>query len=87
MNRRPDTPETDKIVHANEMGQARLIQDFIEWLIDEKGYRLAVEEDGRWWPQQPDREQLMREFFGVDTPGYNREQEALLAWIRSQDEP
>ena len=90
------TPELDKQSAIIRSGKAETVQNFYDWLIEEKHWVLAryvpAEErrsnDGIYGEQpvqvyiQP--EDLMAEFFGIDRNTIEAERRALLAAIRSQ---
>lgn len=90
-----DTPELDKQSEIIHSGQAATVQDFIDWLSEQK-YVLAryVPEDERTdddgiYGEQPvavfiQPEQLMADFFGVDLRKIDAERRALLDAIRSE---
>jgi len=86
----PATPECDKKLEIIHSGQAQLIQDFIEWLLDEQGVQLYSREeyeDGTPVPWYRSREQIMAGFFGIDLDKIEKERRALLAHIRQQEAP
>ena len=93
---KPDTTELDKQAKIINSGKAPAVQEFIDWLLDDKKWVLAryVEEDERTpndgiYGEQPvpvfvQREELMAEFFGIDLNKIEAERRALLDHLRSQ---
>lgn len=82
------TPELDKRGEIISSGKAEMVQEFIDWLLDEKGLELARWEQGDFSDSlRPyhfgTREQLMADFFGIDLKKIDEEQRALLEAIRS----
>jgi GTP cyclohydrolase II len=90
----PHTPELEKQTEIVNSGKAELIQEFYDWLHQEKGWVLA-----RWVPteerfpgdgiygEQPvpvyvQPEQLMADFFGIDRDKIETERRAILAAIQ-----
>jgi hypothetical protein len=90
----PSTPELEKQSEIVRSGKAELIQEFYDWLHQEKGWVLA-----RWVPteerhsgdgiygEQPvpvyvQPEQLMADFFGIDRDKIETERRALLEAVR-----
>ena len=90
----PTTPELTKQSEIINSGKAELIQEFYDWLHQEKGWVLA-----RWVPteerhsgdgiygEQPvpvyiQPEQLMADFFGIDRDKIEVERRALLEAVR-----
>jgi hypothetical protein len=90
-----ETPELDKQTEIIHSGQAGTVQDFIDWLGEQK-YVLAryVPEDERTdddgiYGEQPvavfiQPEQLMADFFGIDRNKIEQERRAILDAIRSE---
>jgi hypothetical protein len=90
------TPELDKQSDIIKSGKAETVQEFYDWLIEEKGWVLAryvpAEErrgDDGIYGEQPVQvyiqpEDLMADFFGIDRNKIEAERRALLAAIRSQ---
>ena len=90
----PHTPELEKQAEVVRSGKAEIVQEFYDWLHEEKGWVLArwvpVEErstgDGIYGEQpvpvyvQP--EQLMADFFGIDRDKIETERRAVLDAIR-----
>lgn len=88
------TPELDRQLEIIHSGQAQTVQDFIDWLSEQK-YVLAryVPEDERTdddgiYGEQPvavfiQPEQLMANFFGIDLNKIDQERRALLEALRS----
>ena len=93
----PPTPELDKQSEIIRSGKAALVQDFIDWLHEEKKWVLAryVPEDerrsnDRIYGEQPVQvyarpEDLMAEFFGIDLKKIETERRATLDAYRSQN--
>ena len=92
----PPTPELDKQSAIIRSGKAAVVQDFYDWLHEEKKWVLAryVPEDERRgndgiYGEQPvpvfiSPEQLMADFFGIDRDKIERERRALLDMLREQ---
>ena len=92
----PPTPELDKQSEIIKSGKAALIQDFYDWLHEEKHWVLAryVQADERYaddgiYGEQPvaliiNPLELMAEFFGIDLHKIEQERRALLDMLRSQ---
>jgi hypothetical protein len=89
------TPELDRqrdIIHS---GKAQTVQNFIDWLRDEKKYVLAEwseaskqpmsGEDQELFPVFIQPEDLMAEFFGIDRNKIEQERRALLAAIQKDN--
>ena len=96
MSDSPETPELDKRKReVLDPGLNTVVQDFYDWLTQEKGYVLAryVPEEERFegdgiYGEQPvavhlDPEQMMAEFFGIDLDKIEAERRALLDHLRS----
>jgi hypothetical protein len=90
----PATPELDKQGEIIRSGRAAAVQDFLDWLLDEKRVVLAryldhpepgvFSEQPVPIPNSPER--LMAEHFGVDLNAVERERRAVLEWVRAQSE-
>jgi hypothetical protein len=88
----PETPELNRQVELVKSGKAGLIQEFVDWLLDElhDGTRVGLwrgtDEFERplWW--QPNREQLLADFFGIDRNKIEDERRAILAHLATQNE-
>ena len=92
----PAAPECERQAEIVRSGKAPLVQEFIDWLLDDKKWVLAryVEDDERTpndgiYGEQPvpvfvQREELMAEFFGIDLNKIEAERRALLDHLRSQ---
>jgi hypothetical protein len=92
------TPELDKQLAIIHSGKAETVQEFYDWLTEEKGWVLAryvpederVDDDGIYGEQpvpvyiQP--EQLMADFFGIDRNKIEAERRAILDKIRSSND-
>ena len=94
----PPTPELDKRKReVLDPGLNKVVQDFYDWLTQEKGYVLAryvpeeerFEGDGIYGEQpvavHPDPEQMMAEFFGIDLAKIEAERRAILEYLRSDE--
>jgi len=90
----PHTPELEKQAEIVRSGKAEIVQEFYDWLHEEKGWVLA-----RWVPTEERRsddgiygeqpvpvyvspEQLMADFFGIDRDKIEAERRAVLDAIR-----
>lgn len=92
------TPELDKQLAIVKSGKAGAVQEFIDWLHEEKQYVLAryVPEDERFdgdgiFGEQPvailvQPEDLMAEFFGIDRRKIEKERRALLDALREEND-
>lgn len=80
----PQTPELDKQLAIIESGEAKTVQDFLDWLRQEQGYVLAkyTKVDGYRDEQlvdhYPQPEKLMADFFGIDQNKIEQERRAIL---------
>ena len=89
----PPTPEHDKLKAVIDSGERDAVQRFLDWLYDEKKYRVThLVQLGAWGdedliPIKETREELMAEFFGVDLQKLSQEKQALLGAIRASDQP
>lgn len=84
LDRYPPTPELDKMLAARDHGGSFAVQEFLDWLLDEKKYllyRLDETIDAEY-PVYVDRGELMREFFGIDSTAVERERQAVLDYVR-----
>ena len=80
-----NTPELAKQLEIIKSGKAGLVQDFIDWLLDDQGLVL-----GKWGvdeyenpnllsPTYVNREDLMADFFQIDRDKIEAERRAILA--------
>ena len=87
-----ETPELDKQSEIIHSGKAATVQDFIDWLLDEKQYVIAEwsdpDPDGirdqELFPVYTQREQLMADFFGIDRDKIESERRAILAALQEE---
>lgn len=84
-----DTTELDKQVEIVKSGKAGLVQEFYDWLIEEKGYTLCEPVEGSrsgyYLPASyGGPEQLMADFFGIDRDKVESERRAILDAIREE---
>lgn len=85
----PETPELDKQAKIIDSGDAAVVQDFLDWLIEERGYTLCVPKEDSLHgyylpaPSYGGPEQLMADFFGIDRDAVERERRALLDYLRT----
>jgi hypothetical protein len=94
----PQTPELDRQNEIIKSGKAGTIQDFIDWLRDEKHYVLAryVPDEERFdgdriFGDQPVAVhvpplELMADFFGIDLNKIDQERRAILEEIQRRNE-
>lgn len=83
--RYPDTPELDRQIALRKSGKAGVVQEFIDWLLDEKGYEIVTGyEEGEPYSLYS-REGLMEQFFDIDPAKIDKERRAVLRWVRSQN--
>jgi hypothetical protein len=99
MGAMPQTPELDRQAEIIKSGRAGTIQDFIDWLREEKHYVLAryVPESERFgddgiYGEQPVEVliqplELMADFFGIDLRKIENERRAILAEIQRRNQP
>lgn len=84
-----ETPELNRQKEIIDSGQAKAVQEFLDWLRQEKGYVLARYEkvDGyreeQLFDVYPDPERLMADHFGIDLNKIESERRALLDALRS----
>ncbi len=84
-------PECDKLLAAQERSQA--CGDFIEWLRDEKKLVLCEQIPRRGLPTvyRPafniTTEQILAEFFGIDSKKLEKERRAMLGALREGKHP
>lgn len=82
------TPELDKQLEIVKSGKAGVVQDFIDWLREEKDYVLGEYQDWEGYSEQQfvpvyiQPEQLMADFFGIDRNKIEAERRALLDTLR-----
>lgn len=82
----PRTPTLDQMIALEGAGESPLIQRFLDWLLDEQGYELSTQDrDGDLRHVLYDREKLMAQFFQIDLEAAERERQAVLDFVRSQD--
>ncbi|MEW6049253.1 MAG: hypothetical protein AB1609_22745 [Bacillota bacterium] len=86
MSALPSTPMLDKMRAVRERSQ--LIGEFLEWL-EGKGYILCCRTQGEemrfpYLPARKSIEELLAEFFEVDLDAAEREQRAVLEWVRQR---
>lgn len=91
---RPATPQLDKMVAVRE--ESRTIGEFLTWLQAE-GYVICVWRDAvrvgdhlaqpaGYYPAGRTAEQLLAAYFGIDLEEAERERQAVLEWVRRQQE-
>lgn len=82
------TPELDKQLEIVKSGKAGVIQEFIDWLREEKDYVLGEYQTWEGYSEQQfvpvyiQPEQLMADFFGIDRNKIEDERRALLDALR-----
>lgn len=80
----PDTPNLDKQHEVQD--KALLLSEFVDWLNNIRGYHIC-----QWFGEALDYasyggyNRLFADFFEIDYEGIERERQALLEWMRSQD--
>lgn len=84
----PPTPTLDRMLKVKEDSQK--LGEFLDWL-SEQGFILCEKQtDGsKFYPYFPTRyavEELLAMYFGVDIGMAQAEQDAVLAYVRSQQE-
>lgn len=83
----PPTPTLDRMVELGKTGDLPVIQHFIDWLTDQGiGYWKGRDQYQRPIEYHPDPEQLMRDFFGIDSRKVDQERRALLDYVRARDD-
>lgn len=84
-----DTTELDKQKAIIDSGRAGTVQEFYDWLREEKGYQICAPVEGSirgyYEPIFTQPEDLMAEFFGIDRKKIETERRALLAALRAGD--
>ena len=86
----PATPELDKQNAIIRSGKAATVQDFIDWLYEERHLTLCEPKPdslhGYYVPASTGGpEQLMADFFGIDRDRIETERRAVLDAYRSQN--
>jgi hypothetical protein len=93
----PATPELDRQAEIIHSGRSGTVQEFYDWLTQEKGYVLAryVSPEERYaddgiYGEQPvpvlvRPEDLMADFFGIDLNKIETERRALLDALRAMN--
>lgn len=83
------TPELDRQSEIIKSGKAETVQEFFDWLIEERGYTLCVPKEDSLHgyylpaPSYGGPEQLMADFFGIDRNKIETERRALLDALQS----
>lgn len=85
-----DTPELDKQSEVIRSGKAEIVQEFLDWLWDERKYVLCHPKPdsihGYYLPvSHGGGEQLIADFFGIDRDKIESERRAILAEIRKDN--
>jgi hypothetical protein len=85
----PPTPELDKQSAIIKSGKAAVVQDFYDWLHNERGYQLCEPVPNSLHgyyglASYGGPEQLMADFFGIDRDKIETERRALLDMLREQ---
>jgi hypothetical protein len=85
----PPTPELDKQREIINSGKAEVVQEFIDWLAEDRHYTLCEPKPdslhGYYLPVlYGGPEQLMADFFGIDRDKIETERRALLAAIQHE---
>lgn len=86
-----ETPELDKQIEIVRSGKAQTVQDFYDWLVEERGYTLCEPKPdslhGYYLPAMyGGPEQLMADFFGIDRDKIETERRALIEDLRKRGE-
>lgn len=86
-----ETPELDRQMAVINSGKAAVVQEFLDWLLDEQGYTLCEpvpeSEDGHYMPAAyGGREQLMADHFAIDLRLIDQERRALLDALRADQD-
>lgn len=85
------TPELDKQSEIIKSGKAGVIQEFIDWLREDKKYVLAEWQDWEGYDDQQfvpiyvDPEQLMADFFKIDRDKIETERRAILDALQEDE--
>lgn len=83
------TPELDKQAEIINSGKAEVVQEFLDWLLEERQYTFCEPKEdslhGYYLPatSYAGPERLMADFFGIDLKKIDEERRALLEAIRS----
>lgn len=85
-NEAPDLPsELDRLKWAVNEGHSNALGQFFEWLEQEKGFIMSVEnEHGDIVPAHVNVDQLLHEYFGIDQAKVEAERQQILAEIRGR---
>lgn len=78
-----DTPELDRQSEIIASGKPEIVQEFIDWMFDEKGWVLAEPRSHDYMPLFMQREQLMADFFGIDRDKIEAERRMLLSQVQN----
>lgn len=83
----PAAPECDKLVSNAQ--ESHKIGDFLDWLIDDKGYAICEEAhdsqampEYEYFPIRQGFEALLADYFGVDMKKVERERRAILKYVQ-----
>ena len=84
-----ETPELDKQLSIINSGKAEVVQEFIDWLSDVRGFTLCEPIPGSlhgyFGPASyGGPEQLMADFFGIDRNKIEQERRQILERIRQE---
>jgi hypothetical protein len=77
-------PEHEKLKALNGLNQR--IGEFIDWLLEEKKYRICgySDKDKLYWPLFGSTESLLADYFNIDLHKLEEEKRAILNELRSQ---
>ena len=83
-----DTPELDRQLEIIKSGKAGIVQEFLDWLLDDQGFRLCEfsHETQAFEPIYTQREQLMADHFDIDRDKIEKERRMLLSQQQNLNE-
>ncbi len=80
----PETPEHDRMKAARHGRDAlQLIGEFIDWLRDEKGYRICEHDRGEYYEVNAGPQKFIAQFFEINEAALSAEKDALLDYQRA----
>lgn len=82
----PATPELDKLAELQRSGQRDTVQDFLDWLLDERDFDLVrFDSQSNVVEMNPGRADLLADYFGIDLKQVDREGAAVLAYVQRKN--
>jgi hypothetical protein len=59
-------------------GENRVIGAFVDWLMDEEGWRICEPDGGGYWPVMLTREKILARYFGIDLKKLSAEKDRMV---------